>query len=89
MKPHATHTEAREDWACPIAKTFAAPTPNCRGAECPLWRWTTGPAFTDAVKKVAAETGEKNMARPDAAAIVSADPIKHGLRGYCGLGGGV
>ena len=87
MKPHATHTDASENWACPIAKTFAVPITTCRGAACPLWRWTTGPAFVAAVKRVAEEIGDKSAAKADAAAAVSADPIKHGLHGFCGLGG--
>jgi hypothetical protein len=42
-----------------------------------------------AVKAKALEIGEKTGAKPEAAALVSADPVGNNLHGYCGLGGEV
>ena len=89
MKPHATHTDAVASWPCPASRLFAAPQPNCRGCYCPLWRWTSGTPFLAAVKAKALEIGEKTGAKPEAAALVSADPVGNNLHGYCGLGGEV
>ena len=85
---HATRDHARQHWDCPLSKTFAHPQVSCRGDLCPLWRWTTGEAHAQAVKRIADRTGEKGPFR-NAAAEVAKDPVAHGLHGYCGLGGGL
>jgi hypothetical protein len=66
--------------------------PKCCNLDCPLFRempMTTTPAWVEAVKRVALETGEKNPAKPEAVRAVAADPEAHGLAReyYCGLGG--
>jgi hypothetical protein len=80
---------------CPFSRTFAATpaTPLCRGAECALWRWeritVAHPAYKDAVKSRADETGEK-VPYPKAARHVADNLETYGLiptRGYCGAGG--
>lgn len=82
-----TSAFARDFWPCPISKTFADPIRTCRGEGCPLWRWSTGGPWKDAVLKVAAEIGDKSGPKAEAAAIVAKDPAKYGCHGYCGLGG--
>jgi len=87
----ACTSEAASKWPCPLSRTFAnSPAiPNCRGDECPLWRWACNAVWCDAVRIVKAEIGEKLANAPKASAIVAKDPKAHGCEGYCGLGGGI
>lgn len=86
---HATREEARNNWDCPLSKTFAQPQMSCRGDLCPIWRWTTMGPWADAVAKVAKEIDDKTGPKAKAAAIVAKNPAAHGCHGYCGLGGGL
>jgi hypothetical protein len=84
-----------EDRLCPLARTFATTpaVPNCRGAECALYRvlpiTTKHPLWLPAVRKLAEQTGEKPP-YTKAARAVADDPAAYGMaadEGYCGLGG--
>ncbi len=88
--------EEAKSLLCPFARTFAVTQAErgCRGPECALWRWeqitTAHPLWRDAVRKRAAETGEKTPALPQAAKWVAENLTDLGIvptRGFCGAGG--
>ena len=78
---HLTHDKARTHWHCPLMGEA------CSGAECPMWRWTTKGPHAEIVRMVADEIGDKSPASKVAAAKVAAEPLRHGLHGYCGMAG--
>jgi hypothetical protein len=97
-----TPADAREQWECPMARTFAKPeTRFCRGDTCAAWRFlkllASDPAFQTAVQREVAllkeETGKSaDGCHKQAVARVAADPSAYNIpghheRGYCGLGG--
>lgn len=74
---------------CPVSRTFAAAQPTCRADGCILWRWrpvaASDQAYVAALKVRVAETGEKPLHHPKAAALARGDVTPD--RGWCGLGG--
>jgi hypothetical protein len=64
-------------YPCPVSRTFAAAQPTCRGTGCILWRWhpvtASDPRFQAALKARIAETGEKSLQHPKAAALARGD----------------
>ena len=91
---------AAENWPCPIARTWGdkAVNANCRGTDCPVWRWVPLAAddsrFMEAVRKaqVSEANGGLGMPHKKAGAHVMAKRSDFGIptkpeRGYCGLGG--
>jgi len=74
---------------CPVSRTFAQAQATCRGADCILWRWqpvlASDPRVQAALRARIAETGEKPLHHPKAAALARGDVAPD--RGWCGLGG--
>ncbi len=99
----ATPAQAREEWPCPLARTFDKKIgPNCDADHCPMWRWialsSSDPKFVSAVKKeqrrLADEEGRKNNGGLHKIAVknVMADRPAHNVpekptHGYCGIAG--
>lgn len=80
---------------CPLARTFAdaRANPHCRGAYCAAYRVlpvsTSHPLWAPAVRKVAAEIGDKPP-YAKASKLVADNLTAHSMSktdGYCGLGG--
>lgn len=101
-----TPEDARAKWLCPLARTFgeAKVEANCRGDDCPVWRWrplmAVDPRFTSAInREIEFLAGEKpnvkrELLHKEAVAKVHNNPrdymIPEGPEvGYCGLGGEV
>ena len=82
----ASPEHAMANWPCPLARTFAKTHENCIADACPLWRWSTGAAWRDAVVREANRIGDK-APFAKASAAVALDPKEHGCHGRCGLGG--
>lgn len=93
----ATPEYAKERWICPLARTFGDKPlqENCRGDDCPLWRWrpllTSEPGYKDAVIEAGKlHKDDRNGKTP--AEWVNAHRADYGLPaepyvGWCGLGG--
>jgi hypothetical protein len=86
-----TPDDAKAKRLCPNAAIMGpegSQTPFCHGPQCGAWRWTLDDAFRSAVQKQAKVDDDKPPFAKSAAKVV-AKPVTFGLRGHCGLGGGV
>ena len=94
----ATPDHARQNWPCPLSRTFAtAPVnPLCRGDQCPMWRWVPlsveGSGFKEAVAARLKEIGGGPLKHKEAVGWVTNNREKLGLpdmpeTGFCGMAG--